>query len=312
MAAARRRARRLDAVRALQPLLHAPDRRARRAPARQPVLARPRCACSTSWRTATRRPRPTLGQRPRRSTPGYLSRILRRFEARGLLARTPSPADGRHEPAAADRRGRTAFAPLEAPRTRRGRRRCSAGCRRPGQRQVVEAMATIERLLGAGRRRGAGLVPAAHASAGRHGLGRPPPRRHLRAANGATTQSSRRWSRASAPTSSTTSTRRASAAGSPSGTATIVGSVFLVQQVEDGGQAAAAAGRAAGARPRHRPPAGRRVHPLRAAGGLSHAHALDAERAGRGAPALPAGGLPPRPRRAAPQLRQGSVAETWA
>src|ERR1700724_2374437 len=40
---------------------------------------------------------------------GYLSRILRRFEARGLIARSPSPADGRRSLLRLTRRGRTAF-----------------------------------------------------------------------------------------------------------------------------------------------------------------------------------------------------------
>src|SRR6185295_8577742 len=77
---------------------------------------------------------------------GYLSRILRRFESRGLIGRTPSPADGRQSLLRLTRRGRTTFAPLE----RRARREAAAmlgalPARR--QRQVVEAMSTIEHLL---------------------------------------------------------------------------------------------------------------------------------------------------------------------
>src|SRR5471032_982142 len=37
---------------------------------------------------------------------GYLSRILRRFETRGLLVRTPSPADARQSRLQLTRRGR--------------------------------------------------------------------------------------------------------------------------------------------------------------------------------------------------------------
>ena len=77
---------------------------------------------------------------------GYLSRILRRFESRGLLGRTPSAADGRQSLLRLTRRGRTVFAPLE----RRARTEAAAmlgplPARR--QRQVVEAMSTIEQLL---------------------------------------------------------------------------------------------------------------------------------------------------------------------
>src|SRR6185503_1899548 len=77
---------------------------------------------------------------------GYLSRILRRFESRGLLTRAPSPADARHHLLRLTRRGRTAFAPLE----RRAREAAAAmlGPLPPGGRQqVVQAMSTIERLL---------------------------------------------------------------------------------------------------------------------------------------------------------------------
>ena len=44
--------------------------------------------------------------------PGYLSRIVRGFEKRGLLERTRSKADGRQSFLALTRRGHDAFAPL--------------------------------------------------------------------------------------------------------------------------------------------------------------------------------------------------------
>src|ERR1700675_2095278 len=40
---------------------------------------------------------------------GYVSRILRRFEARGFIARSSSPADGRRSLLRLTRRGRTVF-----------------------------------------------------------------------------------------------------------------------------------------------------------------------------------------------------------
>jgi DNA-binding MarR family transcriptional regulator/GNAT superfamily N-acetyltransferase len=77
---------------------------------------------------------------------GYLSRILRRFEARRLLRRAPSPDDGRQSRLALTTAGRRAFAPLEK------RARLQVGAmlgRLPGahRNQVVGAMDTIQRLL---------------------------------------------------------------------------------------------------------------------------------------------------------------------
>src|SRR4051794_33204133 len=43
---------------------------------------------------------------------GYLSRILKGFEARGLLERTPSPEDARQQRLALTAAGRDAFAPF--------------------------------------------------------------------------------------------------------------------------------------------------------------------------------------------------------
>jgi DNA-binding MarR family transcriptional regulator/N-acetylglutamate synthase-like GNAT family acetyltransferase len=79
---------------------------------------------------------------------GYLSRILRRFEQAGLLARTTSKADGRQSLLALTAKGRAAFAPLD------GRSRQEIGALMGGlgpteQARLVAAMATIERLLGA-------------------------------------------------------------------------------------------------------------------------------------------------------------------
>src|SRR5512133_2452657 len=44
---------------------------------------------------------------------GYLSRILRRFESRGWIARVPSPADARQSLLKLTESGHAAFAPLQ-------------------------------------------------------------------------------------------------------------------------------------------------------------------------------------------------------
>ncbi len=79
---------------------------------------------------------------------GYLSRILRRFETRRLIGRAPSPTDARHSLLRLTRQGRAAFAPLEA-RARADVEALLGRIAPPAQRQVVEAMDTIARLLGA-------------------------------------------------------------------------------------------------------------------------------------------------------------------
>ena len=60
---------------------------------------------------------------------GYLSRVLRNFEKRGLIERKPSASDARQSHLALTARGRKAFAPLER-RSQRDARRCSASSRR--------------------------------------------------------------------------------------------------------------------------------------------------------------------------------------
>ncbi len=78
---------------------------------------------------------------------GYLSRILRGFQRRGLVEKTPSPADGRQTLLSLTKKGERTFAPLDA--------RSSAeigallrGLSPDRQRRLMEAMRTIEHLLG--------------------------------------------------------------------------------------------------------------------------------------------------------------------
>jgi DNA-binding MarR family transcriptional regulator/GNAT superfamily N-acetyltransferase len=78
--------------------------------------------------------------------PGYLSRILRRFEARRYIARTPSPDDRRHSRLRLTPRGITAFAPLER-RTRDVVGAMIGHLGDPDRQQLAAAMATIARLL---------------------------------------------------------------------------------------------------------------------------------------------------------------------
>ena len=80
---------------------------------------------------------------------GYLSRILRGFERRRLLTRTRSRSDGRQSHIALTARGRAAFAPLD----RRSREDIAAMLARlapDAQRRLIDAMRTVETVLGAG------------------------------------------------------------------------------------------------------------------------------------------------------------------
>jgi DNA-binding MarR family transcriptional regulator/N-acetylglutamate synthase-like GNAT family acetyltransferase len=79
---------------------------------------------------------------------GYLSRILRGFEKRGLIGKTPSEADGRQSHLGLTEKGRDAFAPINA----RSHDEVAASLSNlsPAQQErLVEAMHTIERVLGA-------------------------------------------------------------------------------------------------------------------------------------------------------------------
>lgn len=80
--------------------------------------------------------------------PGYLSRMIQRFEKEGLLARVKSEADGRRSVLSLTSRGRKTFAPLEA----RSGEQVAEILHRLGRRErkrLLEAMGTIEGLLGA-------------------------------------------------------------------------------------------------------------------------------------------------------------------
>ena len=78
--------------------------------------------------------------------PGYLSRILRGFAARGLVARRRSHRDGRQSLISITARGRRAFAPMEA-HTVREVSALLGGLTPPAQARLVEAMGMIEGLL---------------------------------------------------------------------------------------------------------------------------------------------------------------------
>jgi DNA-binding MarR family transcriptional regulator/N-acetylglutamate synthase-like GNAT family acetyltransferase len=80
--------------------------------------------------------------------PGYLSRILQTFEQRRWVEREASAADGRQRTVRLAAKGRRAFAPLD----RRSSREVAGMLNRLSskrQRQLVDAMRTIERLLSA-------------------------------------------------------------------------------------------------------------------------------------------------------------------
>jgi DNA-binding MarR family transcriptional regulator/GNAT superfamily N-acetyltransferase len=79
---------------------------------------------------------------------GYLSRILKRFAARGLVARSPSKNDGRQAMLVLTDAGHTAFEPLN--QASHAEVEAMLGRLSMGKREMlVNAMTTIERLLGA-------------------------------------------------------------------------------------------------------------------------------------------------------------------
>jgi DNA-binding MarR family transcriptional regulator/N-acetylglutamate synthase-like GNAT family acetyltransferase len=79
---------------------------------------------------------------------GYLSRLLAKFEKRGLISRKSSGTDGRQSHLALTERGRRAFAPLEV-KTQKQVAAMLNGLCSTDQQRLVDAMHTIEQLLGA-------------------------------------------------------------------------------------------------------------------------------------------------------------------
>jgi DNA-binding MarR family transcriptional regulator/N-acetylglutamate synthase-like GNAT family acetyltransferase len=80
--------------------------------------------------------------------PGYLSRLLAKFEKQGLLARKASGDDARLSHLSLTARGRQAFAPLEA-RSQKHASMMLSKLSAADQQRLVDAMQTIEKLLGA-------------------------------------------------------------------------------------------------------------------------------------------------------------------
>jgi DNA-binding MarR family transcriptional regulator/N-acetylglutamate synthase-like GNAT family acetyltransferase len=79
---------------------------------------------------------------------GYLSRIIRGFKKRGLVAAAPSLTDGRHRLLSLTEQGRTVFAPLHA-RSHHDIGVMLDGLVPADQDRLLAAMHTIENLLGA-------------------------------------------------------------------------------------------------------------------------------------------------------------------
>jgi len=80
--------------------------------------------------------------------PGYLSRIMQKFDEDGLVARKPLPSDRRQYQLSLTARGRQAFARLERS-SHDDVAAMLAALPRGGSQRLIEAMSAIERLLGA-------------------------------------------------------------------------------------------------------------------------------------------------------------------
>lgn len=80
---------------------------------------------------------------------GYLSRILRRFDTRGWLARSSSAQDGRQQLLRLTAQGQVAFEPLQQ-KSRDAAQTLLAAVPAGQRAALVEAMATVQRLLAPG------------------------------------------------------------------------------------------------------------------------------------------------------------------
>ncbi len=80
--------------------------------------------------------------------PGYLSRIIQNFDENGLITRKPLPSDRRQYRLSLTARGRQAFARIDRSSHDEVGRMLATLSRGDGRR-LIEAMATVERLLGA-------------------------------------------------------------------------------------------------------------------------------------------------------------------
>jgi DNA-binding MarR family transcriptional regulator/GNAT superfamily N-acetyltransferase len=78
---------------------------------------------------------------------GYLSRVLRNFEKRGLIRKTMSPKDARQSHLTLTTRGRKSFTPLDA-RSQRAAAAMLEKLAPADQTRLIEAMVRIENLLG--------------------------------------------------------------------------------------------------------------------------------------------------------------------
>src|SRR5262249_4351 len=93
-------------------------------------------------------PDPTATDIPRslHLAAGYLRRVLRNFERRGLIRKRPSPKDGRQSHLTLPPRGRKSFMPLDA-RSQRDTAAMLGKLAPADQARLIAAMATIETLL---------------------------------------------------------------------------------------------------------------------------------------------------------------------
>jgi DNA-binding MarR family transcriptional regulator/GNAT superfamily N-acetyltransferase len=82
---------------------------------------------------------------------GYLSRLVRGLEQRGFIERAPSPTDGRQSLLRLTREGRSTFSELDA-RASNEVAAVLAQLSDAQQRRLLEAITTIEKLLGAASR----------------------------------------------------------------------------------------------------------------------------------------------------------------